>query len=137
MGCSSGTYARSLAHELGEALGCGGALSALRRTKIGNFSIDNAITLDALREAREAGEQPAAWIPFDDIVLPFGHITTDPQQERRIQHGQTVLVRGVEGQEGDWVMIKNPQHKLIAVGAVVERIGTGNMGVVQPKVVFN
>ena len=137
LGCSSGTYARSLAHELGESLGCGAALATLRRTKIGSFSLDDAVNLDTLRAARDAGEPVAAWIPFDDIELPFGQITTDLQQERRIQHGQTVLVRGVEGKEGDWVMIKNESRKLIAVGAVVERIGTGDMGVVQPKVVFS
>ncbi len=136
LGCSSGTYARSLAHELGEILGCGGALASLRRTQIGSFSLDDAINLDDLRAARDAEEPVASWIPFDEIELPFGQITTDLQQERRIQHGQTVLVRGVDGKEGDWVMIKNESRKLIAVGAVVERIGTGDMGVVQPKVVF-
>ena len=136
LGCSSGTYARSLAHELGEALGCGAALSALRRTKIGAFTIDDAVTLEALREAKDAGGPIAAWIPFDEIPLPFGEITTDVQQERRIQHGQTVMARNIDGDEGDWVKIMNEQRRLIAVGAVVERIGNGNMGVIQPKVVF-
>lgn len=137
LGCSSGTYARSLAHELGDALGCGGALSELRRTQIGNFSLDDAVTLDELRQAMEEGQAPSAWIPFDRIPLPFGEIVTDAQQERRIAHGQTVMSRDVDGQTGDWVKIMNGQHKLIAVGAVVERIGSSGMGVVQPKVVFN
>lgn len=137
LGCSSGTYARSLAHELGDALGCGGSLSALRRTKIGAFTVDDAVTLDGLREARDAGEAVAAWIPFDEIPLPFGDMVADVQQERRIQHGQTVMARNVAGDEGDWVKIMSEQGKLIAVGAVVERIGNGNMGVIQPKVVFS
>ena len=46
--CSKGTYIRSLAHDFGEALGVGGHLSSLRRTKIGDFSVDEAYTLDDL-----------------------------------------------------------------------------------------
>lgn len=45
--CSTGTYIRSLAHDFGKALGCGGYLSALRRTGIGNFSVDDAQTVEA------------------------------------------------------------------------------------------
>ncbi|RYY56616.1 MAG: tRNA pseudouridine(55) synthase TruB [Chitinophagaceae bacterium] len=48
--CSTGTYIRSLANDFGEALGCGGYLSSLRRTKIGDFSVDDAQTIDQFRE---------------------------------------------------------------------------------------
>ena len=138
LSASSGTYARSLVHELGEAMGCGATLSALRRTRVGSaFQVENALTIEDLRQRMEAGEDlgAAAW-DFDDIPLPFGEITADAQQERRIQHGQTVLLRELEGQEGDWVKIMSRRRELIAIGAVVERIGTGQVGVVQPKVVF-
>lgn len=46
--CSSGTYIRSMAHDLGEALGCGGYLQALRRTKIGDYCIENSYTIDEM-----------------------------------------------------------------------------------------
>ena len=49
--CSKGTYIRSLAHDFGKALNCGGHLSALRRTKIGNFDVANALTIDAFVES--------------------------------------------------------------------------------------
>lgn len=137
LGCSSGTYARSVAHELGEQLGCGGALASLRRTKIGHFDLANALDLESLKQKVDDGEEtPGAWIPFDEIPLPFGEVTADPQQEKRIQHGQTVLVRDLEGKEGDWIKVINHRRQFIAVGSVVERIGTGRVGVVQPKVVF-
>ncbi len=137
LSCSSGTYARSLAHELGQLMGCGAALSRLRRTQVGSFHLENALTLDALRERMEAGEDVgSAWFPFDEIPLPFGEVVADPQQERRIQHGQTVLVRDLESREGDWIKVMNRRQKFIAVGSVVERIGAGNVGVIQPKVVF-
>ena len=138
LSCSSGTYARSLVHELGQALGCGAALSALRRIQIGSlYRLDAATELDTLRARLEAGDDPgSAWIPFDEIPLPFSEVVADTQQERRIEHGQTVLVKGIEGQEGDWVKLISQRQRFIAVGAVVERIGGGDVGVVQPKVVF-
>lgn len=48
--CSKGTYIRTLCHDIGEVLGCGGHLSGLRRTRSGNFSIDNAVTVEQLRD---------------------------------------------------------------------------------------
>ena len=51
--CSAGTYVRSLAHDLGAALGCGGTLAALRRTRNGTFTLDDACTLDEVRERGE------------------------------------------------------------------------------------
>lgn len=48
--CSKGTYVRTLAHDLGEALGCGAHLSSLRRTRSGTFSVEEAFTVDALRD---------------------------------------------------------------------------------------
>lgn len=163
LACSSGTYARTVAHDVGEAVGTGGHLALLRRLQVGGFKVEDAISLEELRRrcgtAREerAGEEtpgdepgtdgagaevdPAvvagsAWIPFDDIPLPFGEVVTDAQQERRIDHGQTVLLRELPGEEGDWVKLVNPRRRFIAVGTVVERIGTGGAGIVQPRVVF-
>jgi tRNA pseudouridine55 synthase len=137
LACSSGTYARGLAHDLGAVLGLGAHLADLRRTRIGNFRADDAVPVARLEAQVQAGEPVAgAWIPFDQIPLPFGEVTADPQQEHRIHHGQTVLVRELAGEEGDWVKLVNRRREFIAVGTVVERIGTAGVGIVQPKVVF-
>jgi tRNA pseudouridine55 synthase len=137
LACSSGTYARTLVHDVGRALGVGAHLAALRRLQVGPFSLDQAITLGGLDEAVAADAAPAGgWVPFDDIPLPFADIVADPQQEDRIEHGQTVLVRELAGDEGDWVKVMNRRHELIAVGTIVERIGTAGVGIVQPRVVF-
>jgi tRNA pseudouridine55 synthase len=137
LSCSSGTYARSLAHDVGQALGCGAHLAGLRRRKIGPFAVESGVTLQGLAERLAAGEPPGtAWVPFDQIPLPFGEVTADPQQEQRISHGQTVLVRELAGEEGDWVKLVNRRRELIAVGTVAERIGSGGVGIVQPRVVF-
>ena len=137
LSCSSGTYARGLAHDLGAALGIGAHLAELRRTRIGGFRTEDALRLPRLEELVQAGEPlGAAWIPFDQIPLPFGEVTADPQQEHRIAHGQTVLVRELDGEEGDWVKLINRRREFIAVGTVTERIGTAGVGIVQPRVVF-
>lgn len=137
LACSSGTYARTLAHDLGRRLGTGAHLAELRRTKIGPFEVGQGVTTGELAERVEAGEGAGqAFVPFDQIPLPFGEVTADPQQEQRISHGQTVLVRELAGEEGDWVKLVNRRRELIAVGTVVERIGAAGVGIVQPKVVF-
>ena len=144
LACSSGTYARTVAHDLGQAVGTGGHLELLRRLQVGSFKVEDSIAVEELRRRVETGggdPDPttlagSAWIPFDDIPLPFGEVVTDAQQERRIDHGQTVLLRELPGEEGDWVKLVNPRHRFIAVGTVVERIGTGGAGIVQPRVVF-
>jgi len=137
LACSSGTYARTLAHEVGGAVGTGAHLAALRRLQVGPFRLEDAIRLAELEEAAAAGGPPAkGWVPFDAIPLPFGEIAVDPQQEDRIAHGQTVLVRELAGDEGDWVRLSDRRGRFLAVGTIVERIGTGGVGIVQPRVVF-
>jgi tRNA pseudouridine55 synthase len=137
LSCSSGTYARSLAHELGEKVGTGGHLSRLRRLQVGSFDVERALTVEELARRVQAGEPVGdAWIPFDEVPLPFAEVITDAAQERRLVHGQTVLLRDLAGEEGDWVKLMNRRQEFIAVGTVIERIGGGGVGVVQPKIVF-
>lgn len=149
LACASGTYARTLAHELGQSLGCGAHLEALRRIQVGPFDLEAGLTVDELAARLEGADGTddaatadlaeavdGAWIPFDRIPLPFGEIVADHQQEERVRHGQTVLVRDLEGEEGDWIKLMNRREELIAVGTVVERIGERGVGIVQPRVVF-
>lgn len=134
LACSSGTYARSLAHELGQALETAAHLASLRRLKVGSFDLADSTGLELLEATDEIEELPA-WIPFDAIPLPFEEIEIDAKQERRILHGQTALVRELSSGEGDWVRISNRHQQLVAIGSIVEQIGTG-VGVLQPRIVF-
>ena len=137
LSCSSGTYVRTLAHDLGSKLGCGANLSELRRLQVGPFKIEESIIIDELRSRADEDKAPeAGWVAFDDIPLPFYEAAADAQQERRITHGQTVLVRQMESNEGDWIKLVNQRRQLIAVGTVIERIGSGRGGVIQPRIVF-
>jgi tRNA pseudouridine55 synthase len=137
LSCSSGTYVRSLAHDLGQSLGCGAHLAELRRLQVGPFKVDAAVTLAQLRASLGADASPSVgWIPLDEIPLPFGMQTVDHQQEQRLAHGQTVLVRDLEAEAGDWVKLVSRRGRLVAVGTIAERIGRAGVGVVQPRIVF-
>ena len=136
--CSSGTYVRSLAHDLGQSLGCGAHLAELRRTKVGPFHVDQAVTLAHLSLQAESNEAPAeGWVPIDQVPLPFPELATDSQQSKRLIHGQSALFRDLDGEEGDWVKLVDRRGQLIAVGTVAEKIGSGKVGLVQPKIVFS
>ena len=133
LACSSGTYARGLAHELGTALGCGGHLASLRRLNVGDFDVADAADLPRLESTPL--EELEAWIPFDRIALPFEEVEVDAGQEQRMTHGQTALVRGLASGEGDWIKICTRRGEFLAVASVVEQIGAG-VGVLQPRIVF-
>jgi len=138
LSCSSGTYVRSLAHDLGQDLQVGAHLAELRRLQVGPFKVDDAVTIGDLRDSTEADTGPVAgWIPLDEIPLPFGEVAADAQQEQRITHGQSVLFRTLANEAGDWVKLVNRRGQLIAVGVVAERIGNGAVGLVQPRIVFS
>ncbi|MEM7048056.1 MAG: tRNA pseudouridine(55) synthase TruB [Acidobacteriota bacterium] len=135
--CSSGTYARTLAHDTGQAVGCGAHLARLRRLQVGPFALADGLTLGELAERCDAGTDfGAAWIPFDQIRLPFEEVALDVQQERRILHGQTVLLRNRGEAEGDWIKLMNARQEFLAVGTVAERIGERGVAIIQPKIVF-
>ena len=144
LSCASGTYARSLVHDLGEKVGTGAHLSALKRTGIGPFDLEGAITLDELDEwaaqdSVDGGtlEGHAAWTGFDGIPLPFATHATDPRGVDRILHGQTVLAQQFPAEVGDWVRVTDPRGSVLAIGVVSDSVANGVTSVIQPKIVFN
>src|SRR5690606_383378 len=136
LSCTSGTYARTLAHEVGQSLGCGAHLARLTRESVGPFRLDAALPAALFAEPAESIPPASGWVPFDAIPPPFGEVTTDGVQGQKVSHGQPILVRGLEAAEGDWIKLLNPRREFIAVGTVVESIGGGRLGVVQPRIVF-
>ena len=95
--CGSGTYIRSLARDLGEALGCGGHISVLRRTWVEPFTAPRMFTLDELQALAGQGGEPA----LDALLLPveaglahFPTVALEPAQARRVAQGQPVPVAG-------------------------------------------
>jgi tRNA pseudouridine55 synthase len=132
--CSRGTYARSLAHDAGQELGCGAALADLRRTAVGRHRIEEAVPLEAL-DAPEAVERHLR--PMDAALdLPEVHVADDALA--RVSQGNALLssdlVAACPVEEG-WVQIKAASGRLLAVG----RAEAGPRGElrVQPKRVLS
>lgn len=85
--CSKGTYVRTLAEDIGDALGCGAHLCGLRRTAIAHFSLDNAYTLEQL-EAMDMPEREACLLPLDCMLQDFPIFELDATQVTRMGQGQ-------------------------------------------------
>jgi tRNA pseudouridine55 synthase len=88
--CSSGTYVRSLANDVGNALGCGGYLVGLRRTKSGRFSLRDATPLRKLQEAFRAGNWYQYLIPAAEALADWPAVELDPDQVEAVKHGHRV-----------------------------------------------
>ncbi|MEU5407942.1 tRNA pseudouridine(55) synthase TruB [Nocardia asteroides] len=95
--CSSGTYIRALARDLGAALGVGGHLTALRRTRVGPFTLEHARTLEQLAAAAEA-EQPLLSLDIDTAVkTAFPHRDIDESQANDLRNGRWLDPIGTKG----------------------------------------
>src|SRR5262245_31043380 len=85
--CSSGTYIRSLAHEMGQKLGCGAHLSEICRTAVGEFSLEEALNLEDLAEASRQGKFEECVIKLEHLLPNFPSVTVLPVIEKRVRHG--------------------------------------------------
>lgn len=87
--CSKGTYVRTLAEDIGEVLGCGAHLTALRRLATGPLNLDAAVTLDALAELDEV-DRVARLLPPDSLLAHLPRVLLEGAVEQRFSHGNAV-----------------------------------------------
>lgn len=147
--CSSGTYIRSLAHEMGQKLGSGAHLAEITRTAVGEFSLEQAIALEELAEAGRAGRFANCLIKLENLLPNFPRVHVLPVIEKRVRHGSKFNISLSQLQTGRTepppgatteldggppkaprLRVFNQQDKLIAIAeAVVPRT-------YQPLVVF-
>jgi tRNA pseudouridine55 synthase len=92
--CSSGTYVRSLANDLGVMLGCGAYLVGLRRTKSGRFSLRDSVPLRKLQEAFTAGNWYQYLIPAAEALGDWPAVELNPDEVEDVRHGHRVKVVG-------------------------------------------
>jgi tRNA pseudouridine55 synthase len=112
--CSKGTYIRTLAEDIGEALACGAHLCALRRIAIGPLRIADALTLDQLNALSEAA-RASCLLPPDSLLLSLPKVCLDDAAALRFSHGNPVDVAATPGKcrvYGD--------NRLLGVGEVDE-----------------
>jgi len=135
LSCSSGTYVRSIAHELGERLGVGAHLSSLRRTRIGDFDLADAIPLSTFESAEEdvRVSSPHA-IPLAMIPFSFPKMVVASLEAWKIRRGQAIPAR-LTGADGDRVSLLSPDGQMLALGQMTP-IGTGKIAMIKPRIVL-
>ncbi len=92
--CSKGTYIRSIAHDLGEKLDCGAHLSALTRLASGEFTLEQSLTLDQLRDATARGVIATHLHPLDRALTHFQAAILDPDTAKKLLNGISVTLSG-------------------------------------------
>jgi tRNA pseudouridine55 synthase len=128
--CSAGTYVRALAESVGENLGTGAHLAALRRTRAGEFGLEHALTLEGLEKASEVGGE--FLVPLEAALphLPAVHLTAE--DARRARHGAAVGARDAAGlEEGRHVRVYDEGGALVAIG-----VYDAAAGLVRPRVML-
>jgi tRNA pseudouridine55 synthase len=123
--CSAGTYVRVLAESLGRRLGVGAHLASLRRTRAGEFKIEDAVTLDELKAGAEEGAAAIFMVSPDAALsgLPFVHLTAE--EARLVSHGVPLRLKRTEVANyhaGERVRMKDENGTLLAVGAYDSRL---------------
>ena len=109
--CSKCTYVRTLCHDIGQALGCGGCMSALRRTEAGGFSVSGAVTIGEMQRLKDEGSAGERLLPVDTLFFRETACAATGEEERRIRCGndyKTELPDGVYrvyGESGAFLML--------------------------------
>ena len=85
--CSKGTYIRTLCHDIGQALGCGACMSALRRLEAGDFSLEDAYTLEAVQRAAAEGRAEELLLPVDRLFAAYPALRLSAAEERKLRVG--------------------------------------------------
>ncbi len=114
--CSKGTYIRTLCHDIGQALGCGGCMSSLRRTMAAGFTLDQAVTLEQVQE-----RGAAALMPADSLFARYPAYTLPlPRLERLCRNGNPVPVRDlgdgtyrVYGENGQFLCVSRCENGVL------------------------
>src|ERR1700690_1996076 len=117
--CSAGTYVRSIAHEAGQALGCGAFLKALRRTASGDFKIEQARTLEELAVLAQEDRLRDALIPAAHLLPAFPAEMVDAITAGHIRNGRDFRVSPFQVRtDTRYVKAVTPQGELVAIGEV-------------------
>jgi len=115
--CSAGTYLRSVAHDLGLALGCGAHLKTLQRTATGEFTIEQAHTIEKLEELARQGRLREAIVAMARLLPEFPSEIVDPVTAGHIRHGRDFRVSPYHVRQGTrFVKAVTQDGDLIAIG---------------------
>jgi len=123
--CSKGTYIRTLAHDLGRALGCGAHLVGLIRLAVGPFRLEEALALDMIEETADQEFWHGHLIPLARCLSGFKAVRVDGEEARRLAQGQTLPWPEPDPAAGEKVRVV-AEGDLVAVATVREQ-GAGQV----------
>jgi tRNA pseudouridine55 synthase len=129
--CGKGTYVRAIARDMGRALGCFGHVTALRRTRVGPFSEEDAVPLTTLEEARREGRDAAPLlIEAAEALADIPAVHVSRHDAGRLMRGQSCLLRGADAPVAAEAVAVFAGGKLVAIGEVVQ-------GELHPRRIFH
>lgn len=131
--CGKGTYVRAVARDMGRLLGCYGHVVGLRRTQVGPFHEDNAVTLDEIRATHEAGGPEALrkmLLPVETALDGVPALIVNANDAASLARGQSVLIRGRDAPILNGLMYALCKGQIVALGEVEK-------GALHPTRVFN
>ena len=123
--CSKGTYVRTLCHDIGQALGCGGTMSSLRRTMAAGFDLSQSVSLD---DVQNHPEREQLLLSVDTYFSTYPSLTVEPSAEKKIRNGMTLVMPQlapgqyrVYGEGGAFLALcRAEQGKLVTVKSFFE-----------------
>jgi tRNA pseudouridine55 synthase len=109
--CSKGTYIRTLCHDIGAALGCGGTMAALRRTEAAGFTLSDAVTLEEVEQAAQRGEAAGLLRSVDSLFSQYQRLDIYGRKEQLCRNGNPFRLAGENGtfrfygEDGSFLML--------------------------------
>jgi tRNA pseudouridine55 synthase len=117
--CSAGTYIRTLAHDIGEALGCGAHLSALRRSAVGPFRVEDGVSLEEAEEAARTGKLESRLTPMSEALKDYPRVCVEEDQMPLLRNGRD-LPAPLDWEDRETVGLLGPSGDLVALARVRE-----------------
>ena len=119
--CSKGTYIRTLCKDIGQALGCGGCMAALRRTQAGAYGIADSIALERLLEESEQGMDVQQYLkPVDSMFVAYPALKLTANQEKRCRNGNSFSIAvqpgkyRVYGEQGEFLALSQVEDGVMS-----------------------
>jgi tRNA pseudouridine55 synthase len=142
LSCSAGFYVRSFAHAIGQHVGTGACLEALRRTRSGGFDLSHAVTLEDLQRDPETAAGRA--VPLDQLLLDLPGARLTDQGRLRVSHGQNVELAHVWPEDSacldpradEWVRLLDAGGRLLALAKSADIAAQGSRRALHPAVVL-
>ncbi|UCB53330.1 MAG: tRNA pseudouridine(55) synthase TruB [Candidatus Zixiibacteriota bacterium] len=124
--CSKGTYVRSLAHDVGQKLGCGAYLFSLRRTRVGPFGLQDALSPGRISELKKEGKMSEALISIEQALAHLPSVAVREDSVAKVRNGARLVSSSVSSVDGSFeagrtVSVKDERGRIIAMGKALSR----------------